>query len=74
MTRDTIPNRSGGGTFVYDKAGNFVEHIAPTKTVEQAAQEAAAPAEGNDAAIATTTATDEAPPLRASRRNRTAEE
>lgn len=65
-----IPNRSGGGTFVRNKAGAIVEYIAPTKTLEQAKAEADA---ASDAANITTTPTDDAPP-RASRRTRNGEE
>jgi len=36
------PDKSVGGTFKYDKEGNFVEHEPTTKTRAQAAAETAA--------------------------------
>lgn len=75
MKEQQIPDRRGGGTFVYDKDGKLLEHTPPTKTVEQAKAEAAAAAETESADAATSTAlTEDAPPVRTSRRGRTGSE
>ncbi|MEO5626925.1 MAG: hypothetical protein ABIQ70_13030 [Dokdonella sp.] len=55
-----IPSRSLGGTFHFDKDGNFVEHIPPTKPrdahVQEALVDAAADAAKTEAAGVDSTA------------------
>lgn len=45
-----IPDRTNGGTFIYDKDGAFVEHVPPTKLPEPESDKGGASAPAKPAA------------------------